>query len=286
MSDFAAESGHFYHRDGSPAYEVPNKSKGGMRPTTVRDAKALDLVPSVTTITALAARPGLDIWKQKQVLLAALTLPRVAGEDVDAFAVRVAADSREQAKKAAERGTAIHAAIEQSFRGEPFSEECRPWVEAVRSALPDLPWGTERSFAHPLGFGGKVDLWAQDYQIRGAGRVLDFKTKDGDLAGGIQVYDEQYMQLAAYRVGLGLPAATCANVFISRDEPVVLVKEHSQADLERGWNQFLALLTYWHVTHGRALPTASALLAAVNHVCDLPESIKHALNSGDGAYRP
>ena len=263
MTDFAAESGHWYTRAGEPAYEVPNKSKGGMRPTTVRDAKALDLVPSVTTITSLAAKPGLDIWKQRQVLLAALTLPRIDGEDVDAFAVRVAADSREQAKKAAERGTAIHAAIEQSFRGEPFAEECRPWVLRVRDALATrfypASWAPERSFAAALGYGGKVDLWSSV----GDGIVLDFKTKDGDLAGGIQVYDEQYMQLAAYRVGLGLPLARCANVFISRDEPIVMVKEHSQADLERGWAQFYCLLCFWHATHERPLPKADILKEAM-----------------------
>jgi len=33
------ESGHYYAKDGTAVFEVPNKSKGGMRPTTLRDAK-------------------------------------------------------------------------------------------------------------------------------------------------------------------------------------------------------------------------------------------------------
>lgn len=251
MTDFAAESGHWYARDGTPCYELPNKSKGGMRPTTLKDARRLDLVRSVTTITSLAARPGLDLWKQEQVLLAALTLPRVPGETERDLLARIKADSREQARKAAERGTAIHAAIEQSFRGEPFAEELGPWVQMVRSVLPDAPWAPERSFAHPLGYGGKVDLWHGEAD----GFVIDFKSKDGDLV-GVEVYDENVMQLAAYRVGLGKPKAACANLFISRDEPIVLLKRHSPADLERGWEQFMALLLYSHATDRRLMRAA------------------------------
>jgi len=33
------ESGHYYAADGTAVFEVPNKSKGGMRPTTLRDCK-------------------------------------------------------------------------------------------------------------------------------------------------------------------------------------------------------------------------------------------------------
>ena len=43
-----AESTHWYDKEGNPAYEVEAK-KGGMRPTTLRDARVLDLVPSVTS---------------------------------------------------------------------------------------------------------------------------------------------------------------------------------------------------------------------------------------------
>jgi hypothetical protein len=244
-SPFAAESGHWYHRDGSPCYEVPAK-KGGMRATNIRDARALDLVPSVTTITALAARPGLEIWKQQQVMLAALTMPRIEGEADKAFVARLVADSREQAKKAAARGTAIHAAIEKSFRGEFIEDEFRPWVKAVWGVLPGgKDWGTERSFADNLfGFGGKVDLWDAD----GAGTVIDFKSKDGDLA-GVECYDEHFMQLAAYRVGLGVSNAECGNMFISRDAPVALLRMHKPEDLNRGWRQFEALLSYWKATN-------------------------------------
>jgi hypothetical protein len=104
-----AESLHWYTRDGEPAYEVP-AAKGGMRPTTLRDARKLNLVPSVTTIIRCAAAPGLELWKANQLMMAALTLPRRDGEAEKDWLSRVVQDSKEQARKAAARGTAIHAA--------------------------------------------------------------------------------------------------------------------------------------------------------------------------------
>jgi hypothetical protein len=70
----AAESLHWYDRDGKPAYTVKAKD-GSDRPATLRDARKLNLVPSVTTIIRCAAAPGLELWKANQLMMAALTLP-------------------------------------------------------------------------------------------------------------------------------------------------------------------------------------------------------------------
>src|SRR3990167_618123 len=152
----AAESTHYYRRDGAPCYEVPAKS-GAMRPTTLRDARLMNLVPSVTSIIRCAAAPGLERWKQEQVLHAALTLPLIPGETEDAYLARIMADSREQAKKAAERGTAIHAAIQGVYEGKPshvYVEHIYGTVNAVTDWTgTGLEWATERTFCHPLGYG-------------------------------------------------------------------------------------------------------------------------------------
>jgi hypothetical protein len=56
------------------------------------------------------------------------------------------------------------------------------------------------------------------------------------------------MQLAAYRVGLGMPDARCANIFVSRNTPgLVKIIEWDQADLKRGWEMFHSLLTFWQI---------------------------------------
>ena len=110
------ESTHWYAKDGSPAYTVMAKN-GEQRSTTLRDAKKMGLLPSVTTIMKAAASPGLEAWKINQMMLAALTLPRGEGEGEESFIKRIQADSKEHARKAAERGTQVHTAIEQFFDG-------------------------------------------------------------------------------------------------------------------------------------------------------------------------
>jgi hypothetical protein len=54
------------------------------------------------------------------------------------------------------------------------------------------------------------------------------------------------MQLAAYRVGLGVHKAVCSNVFVSRNVPgLVAVKHWTETELQKGWNMFNNLLEFW-----------------------------------------
>jgi hypothetical protein len=205
------------------------------------------LVPSVTTIIKSAASPGLEAWKLNQMLLAALTLPRIDGEPEEEFVQRVVKDSKEHAKMAAERGTAVHSAIESMYSGVMHSEYAEHQAGCYRAI--ELEYGItefqpEKAFAHELGFGGKVDLFSKE----GKGVVLDIKSKEFSDPTKVQGFDEHMMQLAAYRMGLDLPDARCANVFVSVTVPgLVVVKEWSQEDLTRGWHMFYALLRYWQV---------------------------------------
>ena len=123
----ASESQHWYTKTGDPAYTVKNKD-GHQRPTTLRDARKLGLVPSVTTIIKCAASPGLEAWKLQQMMLAALTLPRAPEESEESFISRIQTDSKEQAKMAAERGSEVHAALESFF--ETFSKGLKAKIES------------------------------------------------------------------------------------------------------------------------------------------------------------
>ena len=76
----ASESNHWYTMDGAPQYTVPSKKDGSPRNTTLRDARTMNLVPSVTTILGVSAKPALINWLQQQVLMAALTLPKRTDE--------------------------------------------------------------------------------------------------------------------------------------------------------------------------------------------------------------
>jgi len=243
---YAAESGHWYTLNGEPAYTTIG-ANGKERPTTLRDARKLKLVPSVTTIIRMAAAPGLERWKAEQLLMAALTLPRVKQESEPVWIKKVWDDSKMQARVAAERGTAIHAAIEKVMRGEWIGEEFISYAVAARDVVkakfPGVSWSLERSFAHPSGYGGKIDLNAD-------GIVGDYKTKDGDLE-SVNVYDEHVMQIAAYAHGLGMPDAVGFIVFVSRQIPArVRLIEIEPADLRRGWAMFISLLDFWKSKHG------------------------------------
>jgi len=240
----ASESNHWYTRDGVPMYTV-EAAKGGQRNTTLRDARKLNLVPSVTTILNVAAKPGLTQWLQKQVLLAALTLPRMKDEPEDEFIARIIDDSKEQGRAAADAGTEIHASIQGFYEGQPVTRH-QEHITGCTRAISDVfglhGWIAERAFGHELGFGGKVDLHSPQ------GVVIDIKTKEFTDPEKVDAYDEHLMQLAAYRVGLGMPEARCANVFVSRSVPgLTRLVEWSQEDLARGWQMFVALLNFWQL---------------------------------------
>ena len=46
----------------------------------------------------------------------------------------------------------------------------------------------------------------------------------------------------------GVPEARCANVFISRDTPgLVVIHEWAEGDILKGWSMFLRLLEFWQI---------------------------------------
>lgn len=247
----ASESQHWYDKDGNPVYEVPyaDPSKG-MRPATLADARKLGLVPGVSSIISQVNKPALNQWMQKQAILAALTLPRIDNEPEADYLERVLNDSREQARKAAERGTEIHAAIQSAYEGKSYSSDLAVFVDAARKEIstrfPDSGWIPERSFACPLGYGGKIDLLREEI-------VLDIKTKEFTEPKNL-TWPEMAMQLIAYDLGcpsmLGI-YRRCSNVFVSTKIPgLVHIHEWEKKDLQKAWAKFRALLAYWKSDKG------------------------------------
>jgi hypothetical protein len=255
----AAESVHWYRQDGAPQYTVKAKD-GSDRPTTLKDARKMDLVPSVTTVMKIAAKPGLEQWKLEQMLLAAMTLPKLNGETEKNYIARIVADSKETGKQAAELGTLIHESIEKWFSGDSnLKAQVRhvKTAKAVEEQIADYfktpfcqKWLVERSFADEMGYGGKVDMYTEVSQFAPKGIVLDIKSKEFGPDDKIDVYDEHRLQLAAYRHGLGVPHARCANIFVSRTHPgIAKIVEWSEEDLVTAWDMFQCLLRYWNLKH-------------------------------------
>lgn len=236
----ASESGHWYAQDGSPCYTIVGKN-GKERPTTLRDARTMALVPSVTAITRLLAAPGLTNWIIEQNIMAALTLPRLEDEMDTDFLKRVREDGKAKATKAAERGTALHTDIERAIQGKPHKHQDH--VRAINMAMAEQGLSlfggqAEKSFAHPDGFGGRIDYYTPE-------AVCDFKSKDFLEDGKKLVWDEHSLQLSAYREGLGLPRVKCFNIFIGIDDLKVEIIEHEEEELQRGWAMFSCLLSLW-----------------------------------------
>ena len=246
VKSYEAESGHWYETNGTPAYRIIG-ANGVERNTTLRDAKKLNLVPSVTTIISQIDKPGLTKWKNEQLLLSALTLPRFPNESESDWLTRVMQDSRETSKQAAERGTNIHGIIE-SFMEGVYLPQVPLYCFEVEKALQDhfsaRAWLPEHSFGNDQ-FGGKVDLHAKPY-VGFNGAVCDVKTTEKDLD-KVDVMFEHQMQLAAYRQGLKMPNADCAILYVNARQNKVKLIPITPSDLDLGWECFVRLLEFYRI---------------------------------------
>lgn len=262
---------HYYQQDGTPHHFMPNASKPGeTRPTTIRDAKKLNLFPSVTTVIAMLDKgTTLADWKQRQALYSALCegrFPECAhngdgsiSEKDPAFldwAKRCMEDARRQVAVKAERGTILHDAM---MRAHHDYDSIEPqYLAHVDGMFAELErrfgkryWIAEGNFAHPDGFAGQIDLRTVPGDPDPI--ILDYKFKEFDESkqASYFVYDEHRIQLGAYSRGVGMEDARLFNAFGSVSRPgLVLVHEHKPADAEYGRRMFAALLQLHEVKTG------------------------------------
>lgn len=218
----AAERVHWYTTTGQPCHKIQCKGDPSkFRNVTLADARKQALVPSVTNILEIMARPGLENWKQEQMILAALTLPRLPGEMDDAFAARVVEDSRAHAEAAATWGSEMHGAIASWHRdglpmipmgGEAgFATYCEWAKDSLFCADNEMP------FVHPdLLYGGTLDIFGTVDELSA---VLDIKTTKTEPGKPTKGYETWGLQLAAYAYGISHPSAKLLNVVISSNEP-------------------------------------------------------------------
>ena len=241
---FTAESGHWYTKEGKPQYTIIG-ANGKERKTNLRDARQLNLVPSVTTVMNMIAKPSLENWKMNQVLNSALTLERYEGESLQSFSYRCRQDSQKVGKEAAERGTKIHAMIEKGFLGTSTNKPYKAIKNYLDEHYPDEEWIAEDSFCAEQGYGGMIDLYSK------SGIFVDFKTKD-NLEGKDPkrlVYDSHGMQLSAYAQGCGFDNPERVSIFVDRKQTDLITcyiwdKESHDKHLA----MFNSILTYWKLS--------------------------------------
>ena len=261
--------GHWYRKDGSPAHFEGKDGKG----TTLREARKLDLFPSVTTVGQVVAKFALTNWLQEEaaIMAAEKVGRRISGSGdmtevlllIDgcdrSWAKSVVAASREKTMAKADAGTDIHDVLERFHNHmEIPSSDGKPdyMCAAVMQLIEDKTgldyfddFKAETRFCDTgHGYAGMCDL--HFYESAHVGRkgswVIDYKSKD-TVDEKTRGWPENAQQLAAYARGLGIPNARLANVFISRENPTD-VKWFEHTNTEYHWSCFLDALHLWQKT--------------------------------------
>lgn len=246
-----SKNAHWYTVLGEPTHTVIAKGNGLPRPTTLADARKMNLLPSVTTIIdGVLRKPALEAWKIEQGVLACLTSPRLDGEAIDAFVERVLHTERVQEQEsqiARDRGIEIHSALEGYYQGHGIPEEMKPWVKPVLGML--VTYGelvaTEKILVGP-GYAGKTDLILE---APDCWWLFDFKsTKKLPNKGP---WPEHKLQLCAYaRAYFGMtlddkPIRT-ANAYVSTvDMGEFIICEHEEPWRDTYNEGFEPVLRFW-----------------------------------------
>jgi len=247
-----SKSQHWYDKDGNAVFEVPKAKGGGTRPTTIADARKLNLYPSVTTVLSVLAKPSLDDWKLTQVAERAYSNPPQDGEEPSSYSRRIIDGAFEQVGEAADLGTRIHAGIELAFK-EGISSVPEDVYDYVKLVKQDLEFAGIKLVQHELrlvndfvGYAGTTDaIMVKD----GKQGILDFKSRKTKPGVKIEPWETEPMQIAAYyaaKWGDIRPSAIGANVYISTTEPGrVQIVTYDDLQLEKAWEAFKSANHLW-----------------------------------------
>lgn len=245
-----APTSHWYYPDGRAAHRIPCTDGDGDRPTNIRDARKMNLFPSVTTLLSVLAKPGLETWKLNQCIMATTKAARVETESDERWCKRVRDTAFQQVEVAADLGTRIHGALELGFTGQEYDESLKVYVQPVfdwtRQVGLLIVEREKRLVNTKHGFAGTADVLFR-YGRRGRG-VLDFKTRKTSPKQEVKPYDGQSLQLAGYAATYwgeeAIEKVLSANLFISTTEPGrMVVCKHE--DVARDWRAFKWIAALW-----------------------------------------
>jgi hypothetical protein len=267
-----SQASHWYTPDGQAAHRT------GDHWTTLRDARKLGLLPSVTTIMKLLAKPSVEDWRVEQAILTTLELedhatqcahtslsPLLHGTPLpvlptESRATRVAELLDTRLDRARDFGSLVHAGVEyyathlllpvgMSECATQF-EPVLPWLRAYKGwhdANVDKVHGTEECVVNlERGYAGRIDLHLT-HLVHGE-LVVDVKTQA--VRSRPSFYDEWCYQLAAYyKVVPGTTGVMSLIIDSTPPEPGKSPAVHeylwTPAELEHGWQVFEALLNLW-----------------------------------------
>lgn len=258
-------SAHYYTRAGQPRHEVPRADGNGMKPTTLREARIYNLVPSVTSILGIVDKPFLRAWKANQYLEVALEYAQQGAFSSDTLE-HVIEHTESRMAEARDRGSEYHHDLEQIASA---ISDC----EVIDTESLTIPLATVQAFVqwyqrfelharlieYPFacagGYGGCIDWVGLSRLGDGPGAwftVCDWKTQGTKQNTDFRTYPEWACQLAAYAYGIGRPDALLVNLCLSTTEPGRI--EHfvwPQADNEMYYQAFQDAFAVWRGPLGK-----------------------------------
>jgi hypothetical protein len=158
--------GHFYDKDGL------------LHDCDIREARKNKWVAGTTEIIhEFENSYGLDLYKQKQMFLASLTMPRPEGITDEAFYDLVVEDSRVHSEKAKQFGIDVHDLVTRSLNS--------------RYVTHDYP-------SEIVSRANKITSWINTNKDN---CIIDFKTIETKEGKYRQPYDSWLFQLCGYKMG-------------------------------------------------------------------------------------
>lgn len=240
---------HWYTKTGEPCYEIMGKTTGRPRPVNIGDARKQGLVPGVTTVLRVINKPELEAWKIEQAVLAVLTTPRQPGEADDTFVDRVLRVEKVQDQErdaAADKGRAIHDALEAHFKGEIVDPQWHEWIKPAAEAI--SVYGKVIASEKVLAcnsYAGRTDLILESDVCYW---IFDHKSTKRLPEKG--AWDEHVLQAAAYAKafvespGDPKPVRT-ANCYVSTTETGKFVIWQHPVEWHVAYNAFEHCLSLW-----------------------------------------
>ena len=229
--------GHWYDTDGKPMHYV--ETKKGTVSTTLAHARKYNLVPSVTGILDVQKQYMLENWIQEQIIKAAIEFPYKKGEDERAYTKKIRAISQKIPRETAKTGSFLDEQLTKYFSKEPVQPDylgvCRRVDNILSRKYGNQQWITQHTFYSELGYGGAVDLYSPV-------AVVDYKERNFESEKDKPWWDKDCLQLTAYRMGIGLLGAARTNIYVSRQNGKIILKEWEGSHYE-DW--FEALLRIW-----------------------------------------
>lgn len=220
--------------------KIPKKSGKGDKSPTIRDAKELGFVPSVTTVTDLISKPFLLQWLQTQAFDSAWESAHTPMPKDEAWSYY-----QKTSAQARDKGTLLHDRMSR-LESCPETKPALAWIESRNylRTMHEIEFATNR-FGGTIDFLGVIEEPVDPLDVPLVD-LIDFKFVTSDR----KPYDTELWQISAYRQSLFMRNAArvrnAYNLYISQSTGEIL-NEHcwTFGDHQRGFTTFCRILDTW-----------------------------------------